>query len=153
VPTEVRSKRSLLVFGVPAALIIFAVALALAPKRFPHQEQAVANVAPLPSGPAGSTSGTPLATLREVSPPSVPVIIASNAPAAPSRAGRLAFAVSPWGEVYVDGRRRGITPPLQEIKVSPGKHTVEIRNTTFRRHSQTVDLDADASVRIKHQFQ
>jgi serine/threonine-protein kinase len=129
------------------------VALALAPKRFPQQEEAVANVAALPSGPAASTSGTPLATLREVSPPSVPVIIASNAPAAPSRAGRLAFAVSPWGEVYVDGRRRGITPPLQEIKLSPGKHTVEIRNTTFRRHSQTVDLDADASVRIKHKFQ
>jgi serine/threonine-protein kinase len=79
--------------------------------------------------------------------------VASNTPAPPARTARLAFAVSPWGEVYVDGRRRGITPPLQEIKLPPGKHVVEIRNTTFRRHSQTVDLDADASVRIKHKFQ
>jgi serine/threonine-protein kinase len=137
VSTEVRSKRSLLVLGLPAALITFAVALALAPDRLPQQEQAVARVTALTSGSAAPTSETPLATRREVSPPSVPVVIASNAPAAPSRAGRLAFAVSPWGEVYVDGRRRGITPPLQEIKLSPGKHTVEIRNTTFRRLSQT----------------
>jgi hypothetical protein len=155
VSTAVRSRRNLLVLGVPAALTILAAVWVLAPKRIPQQEQAAVKVVALtPAATASAIAGgAQLAAPREVSPPSVPEVIASNAAAPPSRAARLAFAVSPWGEVYVDGRRRGITPPLKEIKLSPGKHIVEIRNTTFRRHSQTVDLDADASVRIKHKFQ
>ena len=65
---------------------------------------------------------------------------------------RLAFAVTPWGEVYVDGRKKGVAPPLNEITLAPGKHAIEIRNTTFRPHRLTVELRADASVRIKHKF-
>ena len=66
--------------------------------------------------------------------------------------GRLMFAVTPWGEVYVDGRKRGVSPPMHELRVTPGKHVVEIRNTTFPPHSETIDVSADASVRIKHKF-
>ena len=71
----------------------------------------------------------------------------SNTVAAPSTAppvtatgcrrdgvGRLGFAISPWGEVYVDGRKRGVTPPMTELKLPPGTYTVEIRNTTFAPH-------------------
>ena len=146
----------MILIGVPVALLVVAAAWALAPKYLPKQEQPVlraAASAPLPAA-ATNPGDAPLrAAPREASPPSIPVVAVSNTPPAPARAGRLAFAVSPWGEVYVDGRRRGISPPLQEIKLSPGKHVVEIRNTTFQRHSQTVDLDADANVRIKHKFQ
>jgi serine/threonine-protein kinase len=66
--------------------------------------------------------------------------------------GRLSLAVTPWGVVYVDGRRRGISPPLTEIKLAPGKHIVEIRNTTFRPYRQVIDLSDEASVKIKHKF-
>ena len=66
---------------------------------------------------------------------------------------RLALAVTPWGEVYVDGRRKGISPPLAEIKLAPGKHTVEIRNTTFHPYTKTVELEAEGRLKIKHKFQ
>jgi eukaryotic-like serine/threonine-protein kinase len=156
VANAVWRRRNMIVIGVPTALLVVAAAWALAPKYLPKQEQPVARVTALAPLPAAATNprDPPLrAAPREASPSSIPVVAVSNTPPAPARAGRLAFAVSPWGEVYVDGRRRGISPPLQEIKLSPGKHVVEIRNTTFQRHSQTVDLDADASVRIKHKFQ
>ena len=65
---------------------------------------------------------------------------------------RLAFAVTPWGEVYIDGRRKGVAPPLKEIKLAPGKHTIEIRNTNFRPYNKTVDLRAEASVTIRYKF-
>jgi serine/threonine-protein kinase len=146
----------MMVVGVPAALLIVVSAWTLAPKRVPKDEPPVANVAALVPAPVTATrQGEPplRAAPREATPPSTPAVAAANLPRPPARAGRLAFAVTPWGEVYVDGRRRGISPPLQEIKLSPGKHFVEIRNTTFQRHSQTVDLVADASVRIKHKFQ
>ncbi len=63
------------------------------------------------------------------------------------------FAVAPWGEVHIDGRLRGISPPLQELRVAPGKHTIEIRNSTFAPFRETVDVAADGVVRIKHKFQ
>jgi len=65
---------------------------------------------------------------------------------------RLGFAISPWGEVYVDGRKRGVTPPLTELRLPPGKYEVEIRNTTFAPHRETVELFADAPARVRHKF-
>ena len=66
---------------------------------------------------------------------------------------RLALAIAPWGEVYVDGRKRGMSPPLTEIRLVPGKHHIEIRNTAFQPYVQTVSLDAEAHLKIKHKFQ
>jgi eukaryotic-like serine/threonine-protein kinase len=66
---------------------------------------------------------------------------------------RLAFAVSPWGEVYVDGKRRGVSPPLTEVSLAPGKHTVEIRNSSLPPYQERVELLADKTLKIKHKFQ
>ena len=65
---------------------------------------------------------------------------------------RLRLAVVPWGEVYVDGKKKGIAPPLAETKLAPGKHAIEIRNTTFEPYARTIELKADASMKIKHKF-
>lgn len=67
--------------------------------------------------------------------------------------GRIRLAVAPWGEVHIDGKLAGITPPLTEIRLPPGKHSIEIRNGSFRPYRKTVDLAADASLRIKHKFE
>jgi serine/threonine protein kinase len=74
------------------------------------------------------------------------------APVASKPMGRVALAVSPWGEVFIDGKKRGISPPLTELKLAPGKHTIEIRNTTFTPYADTVSLEPNAYVRIKHRF-
>ena len=94
-------------------------------------------------------------------PPSVAASPAGGAPVAQAKppppvakpTGRVAFAVTPWGEVHVDGRMRGVSPPLQELRLAPGKHVVEIRNSTFPPFRETVDVPADGAVRIKHKFQ
>jgi serine/threonine-protein kinase len=150
-----RSRRTILVVASVFAAVV-AAASALAPKHLPKQEQIAAPAAtlvPAPAVAAKPDDSLLLATPTDASPPSVPAVTAAKSPTVPERSGRVAFAVTPWGEIYVDGRRRGISPPLQEVRLSPGKHVVEIRNTNFKRHSQTVDLVADASVRIKHKFQ
>jgi serine/threonine-protein kinase len=66
---------------------------------------------------------------------------------------RLALAISPWGEVYVDGQRKGVSPPLAEINLAPGTYTIEIRNTTFRPFRERFDLRNATDVKIKHKFQ
>jgi class 3 adenylate cyclase len=67
-------------------------------------------------------------------------------------AGRLELAVAPWGEVLVDGRRRGISPPLRVLDLPPGTHTVEIRNSTFPAHVARVEVKPGEAVKIQHRF-
>jgi len=64
----------------------------------------------------------------------------------------VVFAVSPWGEIYVDGKKRGISPPTKELRLSPGKHAIEIRNGEFPPHTEIVDVNPDEAVRITHSF-
>lgn len=65
----------------------------------------------------------------------------------------IAIAVSPWGEIYLDGRKKGVAPPLKKLQVAPGKYTIEIRNTHFPSHTETVEVKAQATVKVKHRFQ
>ena len=62
------------------------------------------------------------------------------------------FAVTPWGEIYLDGVKVGISPPLKELKVSAGKHTIEIRNLNFSPYSETLELGASSVKKIKYKF-
>jgi serine/threonine protein kinase len=89
---------------------------------------------------AESSSGAPTPVTRRPAPVATPM-------------ARLALAVTPWGEVYVDGKRKGVAPPLTEIRITPGKHRVEIRNSTFPSYTQSVDLAANGSLKIRHKFQ
>jgi serine/threonine protein kinase len=154
-------RRSLIYLVSSVTLLAVVTAWTLAQTNPPSQELASTQLAaPVPAVAAAAQADesptrepVPAETAKGASPSPVPAAVTGKARASPARVGRLAFAVTPWGEVYVDGRRRGISPPLQEIRLSPGRHVVEIRNTNFKRHSQTVDLVADASVRIKHKFQ
>lgn len=62
------------------------------------------------------------------------------------------LAIAPWGEVYVDGQRMGVTPPLSELTVAAGRRTIEIRNADLKPHIVMLDLRADSAVKIKHRF-
>jgi class 3 adenylate cyclase len=80
-----------------------------------------------------------------------------KAPAEPAKAAvppaTLVFAVDPWGEIYVNGKSRGVTPPVKSLKLEPGKYKIEIRNTTFAPHVQNLDLKARDEVTVRHKFQ
>ena len=67
-------------------------------------------------------------------------------------AGLLQLSILPWGEVFVNGKSRGVSPPLRSIELAPGTHTIEVRNTTFPAHSQRVEVRSGEPVRIRHQF-
>ena len=73
-------------------------------------------------------------------------------PPAAKPTGRVLLAVNPWGEIYVDGKKRGLSPPTKELRLPPGKHQVEIRNGTFPPHAETIEVNADEAVRITHNF-
>jgi serine/threonine-protein kinase len=88
-------------------------------------------------------------------PPAVEVVAApppKPAPPPPPQTGKLVLAVSPWGEIYVDGKLRGTTPPLAELELPPGRHRVEIRNSAQLPYHTFVEMQAGDTQRIRHSF-
>jgi class 3 adenylate cyclase len=61
--------------------------------------------------------------------------------------------ISPWGEVFVNGKSQGVSPPKKFIKLDPGKYKIEVRNTTFPVHAQNLDVKTRDEVTLKHRFQ
>jgi len=78
------------------------------------------------------------------------------APAAPrpdvAATALVQLAISPWGEVYVDGKPVGVSPPKAEIPLKPGKYRIEVRNGEFKPYQEEVELGSHQTVRIKHKF-
>jgi class 3 adenylate cyclase len=85
-------------------------------------------------------------------------VAAKPAPARPAPAkaeaptGTVGLAVLPWGEVFVNGRSRGVSPPLKNLKLAPGTYTIEVRNTTFAPLKQKVQVKAREEVTVRHVF-
>lgn len=80
---------------------------------------------------------------------------ARSAPAAaavPAPTGTLRIAISPWGEVEVDGRPAGTSPPLTELNLPAGRHQIVVRNTDLPPYSTSVNVTADQPVTLKHKF-
>jgi class 3 adenylate cyclase len=104
--------------------------------------------APSPRRPktAAKPTGTEVAAAKPEPVPQPP------APAPVVAAGAIQLNILPWGEVFVDGKSRGVSPPLRVVEVPPGAHTIEVRNTTFPVHTQRVDVRSGEPVRIRHQF-
>jgi class 3 adenylate cyclase len=90
----------------------------------------------------------PASSATRPSRPPVP----TQAKAAAIAVGTLELSILPWGEVYVDGKRRGVSPPLRTIELPPGAHTVEVRNTSFPSHVLHVQVASGEPVRIRHRF-
>jgi class 3 adenylate cyclase len=109
------------------------VGIAPAPKKKPVAR------APRPQVAAAKAKAEPAA------PPPAPV-------AATAAPGVIQLAVLPWGEVFVDGRSRGVSPPLRTIELPPGVHVVEVRNTAFPSFAQRIEVRSGEAIRFRHQF-
>lgn len=64
----------------------------------------------------------------------------------------ISLSVLPWGEIYLDGRMQGVSPPLAEMQVVPGKHEIEIRNATFPVYKKVFFVKSGGVLRIQHKF-
>jgi class 3 adenylate cyclase len=67
--------------------------------------------------------------------------------------GVLKFNISPWGDIYVNGKSVGVAPPPIVLKLAPGKYRVEVKNTSFTPYTTNVEIKAKEEVVIKHKFQ
>lgn len=116
--------------------------------------------APVATGPtsAGVPAETQTATAaaetpqRTTPPAARATLVRALKPAAASKSGTVVFAVAPWGEVFVDGARQGTTPPLAQLTLPAGRHTIELRNGQRQPFIAQVEVEPDRSLRISHLF-
>jgi len=62
------------------------------------------------------------------------------------------ISVKPWGEVYLDGKMVGVSPPLTKLKVSVGPHVIELKNANFPVYKRVVNIKAGKQLKIQHKF-
>ena len=67
--------------------------------------------------------------------------------------GVVALAVAPWGEIFIDGDARGTTPPLTQLLLPAGSHTIEIRNGGRAPYVTQIEVNPDRPQQIRHRFQ
>ncbi|MCS6944542.1 MAG: protein kinase [Sutterellaceae bacterium] len=101
---------------------------------------------------AGIMLGVLLAQLAGRAVPSASVAQVPVSPTGPAY-GVLIFEVSPWGEVLVDNKPVGVAPPLSEVKLPIGRHTIEIRHGDRPTVAATVEVEAGKPLRIRHRFE
>ncbi len=119
----------------------------------------VDNAVAAPAVPAPSAAAAPLPDKPQPIAPKVRKPTAKAAPAAPAipvapvlANGVLNFAISPWGQVEVDGAPVGTTPPLTRLELPQGTHTITVRNEDFPPFTQRVQVDPERPVTLKHRF-
>ena len=160
---NVQRWRPLAFYAVPGALLLAVAGWALLSPGIPDPPPTSAPIAatavevthsaPTTTDRQGEASAPALLLKAEsiASPATIPHA-KDEALSAPKTTARLAIAVTPWGEVYVDGQRKGISPPMKELKLAPGKYMVEIRNTTFQPYRVSIDLRTAAQAKVDHRF-
>lgn len=146
------------------------------PKPAPAASQAPADLTPLTAGAAAggqatatgpaAAPGAPSSRTQADSPtaaesPPVPTAqetapaasVAEEAPKAKPVPVTVRVDIRPWGEVWINGVARGISPPVKEIKLIPGKYQVVVRNADLPPFRMTLEVRPGKPAVISHTFQ
>lgn len=85
-------------------------------------------------------------------PASAPAATTAGA-AAEATSGKLRLALSPWGQVEVDGKNMGVSPPLTQLTLGAGEHVVTVRNADFAPRTYRMKIEAGKTQRLVHKFE
>jgi hypothetical protein len=70
----------------------------------------------------------------------------------PGGTATLIIAVSPQGEIYIDGKHYGTTPPITTLDLEPGMHRIEVRSGSRKPYLTYMTVQAGDVRRIRHDF-
>lgn len=120
------------------------------------QATASATEAP-PSGDTVKTVDLTAATTREEA-PARPRESATRAKretnkVAVAKTGNVRLSIQPWGEVWVNGSLKGVSPPMRFLQLEPGTYNVELRNPGLQSMRRQLVVTAGQPVTIEHRFQ
>ena len=66
--------------------------------------------------------------------------------------GTVKIAISPWGQVEIDGAPSGAAPPLTELTLAEGRHQIVVRNGEFTPFVASINVVPGQPVSLRHKF-
>jgi serine/threonine-protein kinase len=70
----------------------------------------------------------------------------------PGGTAKLILAVSPQGELYIDGKHYGTTPPIKTLDLEPGMRRIEIRSGSRKPYVTYMAVQPGDQRRVRHDF-
>jgi hypothetical protein len=114
--------------------------VALAPPLPTTAAAVVTTATPVPNRPTGPDAADPGPQARDAA------ALASPPP------GVVQLAISPWGQVEINGIAAGTTPPLSRLTLPSGRHQIVVRNDDFPPFVATVTVNDEKPVTLRHRF-
>lgn len=120
----------------------------------PHAFESKAEALSAPVAVPETITATPSAeTLAPELKPAVEAAAAQEeAPKAKPAAVAVRLDIRPWGEVWINGVARGVSPPVKELRLVPGKYNVVVRNADLPPYRLTLDVKPGKPAVIAHVF-
>ena len=108
----------------------------------------------VPVAPGTTPPGTTTTAATTATGTVPPVVVGGTPPPAASPGtGRVQFNIRPWGQVFVDGADRGVSPPLKSLSLRPGIYNIEVRNGDLEVYRQRVTVqDSRSAPVVAHEF-
>jgi class 3 adenylate cyclase len=138
-PAFPRDKKTLTAIAGTLAVVVLVLGLLVALKK--------------PVGPVAPSSA--IVAAGEVPTPQRPAAEgASPARAEPSVAppAKVFFAIAPWGDVLINGKQVGVSPPLKSLQLAPGRYRIEVTNTASPSYVRTIEVRSRDAITIRHTF-
>jgi serine/threonine-protein kinase len=70
----------------------------------------------------------------------------------PGGTARVTLAISPRGDIFIDGKHHGATPPLTTFDLEPGMHRIEVRSGSRTPYLTYMMVQAGDVRSIRHNF-
>ena len=102
---------------------------------------------PLAAEQTASATATRAPELPRAMPP-----VAKEPEPQPGGTAQVVMLVSPRGEVYLNGKHLGTTPPLTTFRLDPGMHRIEVRSGSRKPYLTYMTVQAGEVRRIRHDF-
>jgi serine/threonine protein kinase len=110
----------------------------------PTSEPAAAGAAP--ADPRDGAKAEPKAGAAAVS-------STASASTGAAASGTVVFRIEPWGEILIDNKRTGVSPPLVQMMLPAGPHQIEVRHGNDTPWTRHIDVQAAEPVTVAHRFE
>jgi serine/threonine protein kinase len=71
---------------------------------------------------------------------------------AADKPAQVRLSIKPWGEVFINGQSKGVSPPTKLFTLAAGEYSVEVRNGDYPVHKVSIKVSAGEVFKLNHAF-
>jgi len=103
--------------------------------------------------PERATGAAPGAAAPATDPAAPAGAAAQDSSTGGAASGTVVFRIEPWGEILIDNKPTGVSPPLVQMALASGTHRIEVRHASDPPWIVQIDVEAAVPVTVAHRFE